>query len=127
MFFFSLPASQVLAAMNTEVDPCDNFFEFACGQWVDTHQIPEDKGAIDQMELATNKVEFDLQGNSPKYTHTWDQGKCIFVFESKYRMFANSAKSLIKRRGVATYTQKRKRAHILTKIWENYITVLTDF
>ena len=59
--------------MNTEVDPCDNFFEFACGQWVDTHQIPEDKGAIDQMELATNKVEFDLQGNSPKYTHVWDK------------------------------------------------------
>ena len=50
--------------MNTKVDPCENFYEFACGQWVDTHQIPEDKGAVDQMELATNKVEYDLQGNS---------------------------------------------------------------
>ena len=49
--------------MNTKVDPCENFYEFACGQWVDTHQIPEDKGAVDQMELATNKVEYDLQGN----------------------------------------------------------------
>ena len=48
--------------MNTKVDPCDNFFEFACGQWVESHQIPEDKGAIDQMELTTNKVEYELQG-----------------------------------------------------------------
>ena len=54
--------------MNTKVDPCDNFFEFACGQWVETHEIPEDKGAIDQMELATNKVEYELEGmSSPQY------------------------------------------------------------
>ena len=23
------------------MDPCDNFFEFACGGWIDKHPIPD--------------------------------------------------------------------------------------
>ena len=34
-----LPAD-VRTALNTSVDPCDNFYEFACGGWDDSTKIP---------------------------------------------------------------------------------------
>ncbi|XP_053379464.1 neprilysin-1-like isoform X2 [Mercenaria mercenaria] len=54
-------ASRLLGAMRTEIDPCDNFYEFACGQWVDKHRVPEDKGSIDTMEEVSDRLERDLQ------------------------------------------------------------------
>ena len=29
--------------MDQTVDPCDRFFDYACGRWSDHHPIPTDK------------------------------------------------------------------------------------
>lgn len=36
-------ASRLLSAMDASVDPCDDFFEYACGTWNRIHIIPDDK------------------------------------------------------------------------------------
>ena len=36
-FFFS--ANRVLSYMNTTADPCEDFYEFACGGWVTQHPV----------------------------------------------------------------------------------------
>ena len=33
-------ASSVLNAMDTSVDPCNDFFRYACGGWIKSHPIP---------------------------------------------------------------------------------------
>ncbi|CAH1396581.1 unnamed protein product [Nezara viridula] len=38
-----LAASEVLSKMNQNVNPCEDFREYACGHWLNTQSIPNDK------------------------------------------------------------------------------------
>jgi len=35
-------ASNLLSSVNEEVDPCSDFYDYACSKWVDEHTIPDD-------------------------------------------------------------------------------------
>merc|ERR550539_813704 len=35
-----------MGAMNTSANPCDDFYNFACGTWISEHVIPEDKSSF---------------------------------------------------------------------------------
>lgn len=39
-------ASSIMESINEDVEPCDNFYEFACGKWQKNHQM--------QNEITTN-------------------------------------------------------------------------
>uniref|UniRef100_A0A674NYW5 Phosphate regulating endopeptidase homolog, X-linked n=1 Tax=Takifugu rubripes TaxID=31033 RepID=A0A674NYW5_TAKRU len=37
-----LPAGSILSKIDRSVDPCDDFYTFACGRWIKENPIPED-------------------------------------------------------------------------------------
>lgn len=48
--------------MNSSVDPCDDFYEFACGQWIKGHPIPDDAPSVSNFENLGQDLEFALKG-----------------------------------------------------------------
>ncbi len=50
--------------MNTDVDPCDNFYEFACGGWIKRTVLPEDKSSYGVFTELDEDVQVVLKGKS---------------------------------------------------------------
>lgn len=42
--------------MNKTVDPCQDFYQFACGGWIDKHPIPQSQAAWDQLSLIREEL-----------------------------------------------------------------------
>jgi len=67
-------ASKVLQAMDQSVDPCDDFYQFACGSFVKKTNIPDDKSAVTAFSVISDSlqeqlrtmIEEPVQENEPK-------------------------------------------------------------
>lgn len=55
-------ASRLLQkSLNLSLDPCDDFFEYACRSWVDTHPIPDDLTSYSQFTATREKVLAEMR------------------------------------------------------------------
>ena len=52
----------MLENINPEVDPCDNFYEYACGGWVKKTVIPEDRSSYSSFTVLREQVQVILKG-----------------------------------------------------------------
>lgn len=52
---------KILSAINFSVDPCDDFYDFACGNFVNTTQIPDHKNEVDTITENVDEVQLDLK------------------------------------------------------------------
>ncbi|KAH8304740.1 hypothetical protein KR044_004215, partial [Drosophila immigrans] len=68
-------AALVLSKIKAEVNPCDDFFEFACGSFIDKAIIPDDESSISQFTVVNDKLLEQLRDivtakqpdNAPKH------------------------------------------------------------
>ncbi|XP_046376734.1 neprilysin-1-like [Haliotis rufescens] len=54
-------SGRLLGRMNLNADPCDNFYEFACGSWMEKNIIAEDKSANDIFRNLGDSLLIKLQ------------------------------------------------------------------
>ncbi|KAK9881775.1 hypothetical protein WA026_017293 [Henosepilachna vigintioctopunctata] len=54
-------AASLLSAMDHSVDPCKNFFQYACGTWNKKHLIPEDRSSISTFEVMADQLQLILK------------------------------------------------------------------
>lgn len=59
---WTLAAASLLLAMNQSADPCQDFFQFACGTWNKKHLIPEDRSSISTFEVLFDQLQIILKG-----------------------------------------------------------------
>ena len=61
-----LTAGHLLENMNATVDPCDDFFQFACGGWIDRNYIPESSSKWGIFYQLRDEVDHDVKGDFKK-------------------------------------------------------------
>ncbi|BGP32986.1 hypothetical protein JCM10296v2_004774 [Rhodotorula toruloides] len=69
-------AANLLSGLDTSVDPCDNFFEFANGGWIASHSIPPGKAAIGTFQIIdenNKRIIRDIIERDPKDDKGFDQ------------------------------------------------------
>ncbi|XP_063928454.1 neprilysin-4 isoform X2 [Zophobas morio] len=56
-----LQATTMKKYMNISSDPCDDFYEFACGNWNKYHSIPADRTSYDTFEMLRENLDIVLK------------------------------------------------------------------
>uniref|UniRef100_A0AAQ4P348 Membrane metallo-endopeptidase-like 1 n=1 Tax=Gasterosteus aculeatus aculeatus TaxID=481459 RepID=A0AAQ4P348_GASAC len=62
-------AARLLQNMDDSVKPCDNFYQYACGGWLERHVIPETSSRHSVFDILRDKLEIVLKGALQHNTH----------------------------------------------------------
>ncbi|XP_059154147.1 neprilysin-1-like isoform X2 [Physella acuta] len=54
-------SASVASNMDLKTDPCDNFYQFSCGQWLKENVIPDDQSSFNIFGVLTDKVDIILK------------------------------------------------------------------
>ena len=54
-------AGGVIRIMNLSADPCDNFYEYSCGNFANVLTIPPDKPKYSQFSVLADKNDADIK------------------------------------------------------------------
>jgi len=57
----SKQGQRIQCYMNLEVDPCEDFYEYACGNWEQYFPIPKDRSGYDTFEILREELDTKLR------------------------------------------------------------------
>lgn len=76
-------AANVLNSVDFSVNPCDNFYEFACGRWMQRNIVPEDKSYHATFTALRDEVQILIKGllesnNTSEDTESISKAKALY-------------------------------------------------
>ena len=63
-------SSSILNSMDETVDPCDDFYQFACGGWLKSHPIPAGESRWDTFGVLRKANQIVLKNVLGEYEET---------------------------------------------------------
>jgi hypothetical protein len=58
----AVAAARILESLDKDSDPCEDFYQFACGGWISQHPVPESQTSWDQFRALQEKLLIQLRG-----------------------------------------------------------------
>lgn len=92
-------ASRVLEYMDTNVDPCDDFYEFTCGNFLKKTNIPDDKSSVTSFSIISDMLQEQLRTMIEEPIHP-NEPKPFQLTKKLYKACMN--KTLIEDEGLDT-------------------------
>uniref|UniRef100_A0A8P4K2J4 Neprilysin n=1 Tax=Dicentrarchus labrax TaxID=13489 RepID=A0A8P4K2J4_DICLA len=96
-FFSVRAASRLIENMDASVDPCDNFYQYACGGWLKKNIIPETSSRYSTFDILRDELEVILKGVLEKTV----EGEAAALTKAKTLYKSCTNESLIELRGGA--------------------------
>uniref|UniRef100_A0A8C6T5D1 Neprilysin n=1 Tax=Neogobius melanostomus TaxID=47308 RepID=A0A8C6T5D1_9GOBI len=94
-------ASRLLENMDATVDPCDNFYQYACGGWLKKNIIPESTSRYSTFDILRDELEVILKGVLEQSV----EGEAAALTKAKTLYKSCTNESLIEVRGGAPLLQ----------------------
>jgi hypothetical protein len=79
-------AVKIAASMDATAEPCDDFYQYVCGNYVKEHPIPNTQGGISSFSILGDsneeflKATFEGECFAVKYKHLFPSSFFVFVF-----------------------------------------------
>ncbi|MEE6501091.1 hypothetical protein FKM82_004059 [Ascaphus truei] len=74
-------ASRIMTNMDPTVDPCANFYQYACGGWLKKNIMPETASRYSTIDIVKDRLTATLKGS------TWSAEKSISHLNAKYGVY----------------------------------------
>ncbi len=60
-------ASDILNTIDESVSPCDDFYHFSCGSWIQRTNIPEETGYTNIFTQSSQRLNIELRSKEYSY------------------------------------------------------------
>lgn len=77
---FLSTAARLLQNMDPSVEPCQNFYQYACGGWIERHVIPETSSLHSVFNILRDELEIVLKGRLCQLHTTTMSVMCLCRF-----------------------------------------------
>lgn len=78
-------AADILRNIDERVEPCDDFYRYSCGNWIDSQVIPEDKTSVSLFSVVQDELDNKLRNlieRAPRADESPIVGKMRNLYES---------------------------------------------
>uniref|UniRef100_A0A1I8EZ57 Peptidase family M13 containing protein n=1 Tax=Wuchereria bancrofti TaxID=6293 RepID=A0A1I8EZ57_WUCBA len=122
---YAIAAHNILNSMNKTADPCDDFFQYACGRWIHENPIPDDQSGYGTFVITTNIVRNQMKALLE--SNETITPKCIDMARILYKACMSVEKiNVVKTEQLIEMFRKIGKWPLLENDWNNYIFDITN-